>query len=302
VLVVGFVGIDVNPLAFSDFIAARLPGVRLGLQGIAHRGVNPNALAAAALLIVPLGVSVLLVGPYQMVDLLLLQVPGFMVVACGMIILVISQSRSAWIAIWVTLTALLVRGPVSWVWRVLLGTAVVAGPMLAAGRMPFVDRAEFLAQAAVFWDALADRAHIMSAGLDLLRGSPWLGIGLNQFRHVYHPPPSVPPYDVVHSHNVYLQTALDIGLLGLVSYCALLVFLLIRADRAARGPSPLGRSAAAGACTAILAIHAFGLTDAVALGAKVGLFQWMAGGLILSAWRIQFPDSSGRSGHAALVP
>jgi hypothetical protein len=46
----------------------------------------------------------------------------------------------------------------------------------------------------------------------------------------------------------------------------------------APGPSALARHVAAGAGLSIVGIHFFGLADAVALGAKVGLFQWISPG------------------------
>jgi hypothetical protein len=49
-----------------------------------------------------------------------------------------------------------------------------------------------------------------------------------------------------------------------------------------------------------MAVSLFGLGDAVSLGAKIGLFQWMASGLILTAWRLQYPDARGGFRRAAV--
>ena len=101
------------------------------------------------------------------------------------------------------------------------------------------------------------------------------------------PPADVRPYDVSHAHNVFLQTGLDVGLIGLCAYVWILAFLFVRADQASRGPSGLARGAAVGSALSLAAVHLFGLADAVPLGAKIGTFQWLAAGLALSSWRLQ---------------
>ena len=90
-----------------------------------------------------------------------------------------------------------------------------------------------------------------------------------------------------------LATALDLGLIGLFAYLSLMGYLLLRADEAARGPNALASRVAAGAGLALIGIHFFGVGDAVSLGAKVGLFQWLASGLILAAWQLQQSVSMG---------
>ena len=91
--------------------------------------------------------------------------------------------------------------------------------------------------------------------------------------------------DVAHVHNIFLQTALDLGLFGLMAYVGLLVMLLVRADQASRGPSAFAGRTAAGAGLSLVVVHVFGLGDAISLGAKVGVFQWLAAGLVLAAWQ-----------------
>jgi hypothetical protein len=61
--------------------------------------------------------------------------------------------------------------------------------------------------------------------------------------------------------------------------------LLLHANRAARFDTVAGRIAA-GAGFALVAVHLFGVGDAVALGAKVGAFQWFCAGLVLAAARV----------------
>jgi putative inorganic carbon (HCO3(-)) transporter len=90
-----------------------------------------------------------------------------------------------------------------------------------------------------------------------------------------------PDVDVAHAHNHLLQVALDIGLPGLVAYLALwcgAAALLISVYRNSRVISGL----AAG----MVAYFAFGTSDAIALGAKVGIFFWVALGIIVAEKRL----------------
>jgi len=262
--------------------------VRLNLPGLEPSGdINPNALAVAALIVTPLGAAILFLKPRDRVDWLTLWPLGLVVSLFGTFILGVTRSRSAWIAIWVTLALLLVSGLRSAAWRVAVGALVIGLPLAAAAAVPLSSKDDFLAQAGRVWTTTHDRAHVTASGVDRWKESPWLGIGMNQFRHVYQPPPGTAYYDVVHAHNVFVQTALDVGAIGLAAYCGVLGFLLMRARQIALGPASLWRNAAAGAALSLVAATLFGLSDAVALGAKASLFQWLAAGLILSAWGMQ---------------
>jgi O-antigen ligase len=256
------------------------------------------------LLIVPFGVAVLLFRSHEKIDLIGLQPLGFIVVLIGLLALAWSESRSAMMAIWMTLVWVLVRGVRSWVWRLPIGTLVMASPLLVVASLPATSRASFLLTASLLWRTVGERAYLLSSGVEQWRESLWFGIGMNEYRNVFTPPilqnganpgdTALWPtrdYDVAHVHNVFLQTALDVGLVGLAAYCGVLGLLLFKADQAARGPTGPGRAAAVGGGLSLVAISMFGLGDAVALGAKVGLFQWLAAGLILAAWRTQLEST-----------
>ena len=85
--------------------------------------------------------------------------------------------------------------------------------------------------------------------------------------------------------------ALDLGLIGLLVYISLQALLLVRAHQASRGRSAFVRHAAVAGAMALVALRLFGLADLIALGAKVGLFQWLVSGLVVAAWCLrETPD------------
>jgi O-antigen ligase len=91
-----------------------------------------------------------------------------------------------------------------------------------------------------------------------------------------------PDFDIAHAHNEFLQAALDLGLPGLIAFLAvyIIAFWMLREIwRAAPSPLPT-RMLALGLGGGLFAHVIYGLTDAVALGAKPGVLFWMLLGLI----------------------
>ena len=88
-----------------------------------------------------------------------------------------------------------------------------------------------------------------------------------------------PNYDYAHAHNIFLQVALDTGIPGLIAYLALLATSAAVLWRAARWQAVL-RPLAIGLIGGLVALHIYGLTDALAPGAKPGLVFWYMLGLI----------------------
>ena len=233
------------------------------------------------LLVAPVGAALIGLSPRDVRGAVALRRLGIASSAAAILVLLVTQSRTALVAAWMILLVACIRFRPRTVWRVLVVTAFLVGA--AAGSFwlqpdgPNVDG--LVASGQLDVDL---RARIWRYGAAGLSQSPWFGIGLNQF-HLSSPGPEVIP----HAHNMFLQVALDLGLVGLIAYLSLQALLLMRADRASRGPVPLAARMAAGGGMSLIGVHLYGLTDAVALGARVGWFQWFAAGLILAAWRLQ---------------
>ena len=72
--------------------------------------------------------------------------------------------------------------------------------------------------------SLGFRQEVWRAALWGIADFPFTGMGLGTFREiarVLYPLNVSPTYDIAHAHNHFLQTGLDLGLLGLVAYVAL---------------------------------------------------------------------------------
>lgn len=265
-----------------------LPQLKLGLPGLEKAGeVNANGLAGTALMTLPACGALVAAAWASRPRRRLVAAIGLAAVLLGCAVLLVTLSRTALIA---TALTLLVWG-LHWKrgrpWIVLV-VALLAASVVAAGYRWHATAPEaFNHGVATARHTMNVRLGIWGKALEHIRRSPWVGDGINQFHDVS---PVTTGYfgmtHVAHAHNILLQTALDVGLPGLGGYIALFGVLLWMAHTTARGGGTAGQIAG-GAGLSLVGVHAFGVADAIALGAKVGFLQWWCAGLILAAWRLR---------------
>ena len=294
-----------------------LPAALRGLPG-AEEGFQPNEVAGSLLWIVPLGL-VLAAHAWRRRDWLRAElgrrgaaawqigVALAAAVTCG--VLLLTQSRMALLGLGLTLAgfgaAWLPRRLGRWGW-VVLAVGLLAGlTSLTLGRWAILaqlQQADLIDPESLAAGSLEGRVEIWSRALDTIRLAPFTGLGLNTWRYlVRHLFPfwlSTPEFPIAHAHNEMLQAALDLGLPGLAAFVWLQAAALRLAWQVARRPagSPawpehLQRAAALGLAAGLLAHAIFGLADAVALGAKPGLFFWAVLGLLASLGRLTRTDA-----------
>jgi putative inorganic carbon (hco3(-)) transporter len=145
-----------------------------------------------------------------------------------------------------------------------------------------------------FGDAmgLESRIELWERGILLISDFPLTGVSVNGFRQVVHsfyPLFSIAPdIDVAHAHNHLLQTAVDLGLPGLIVYLALwltcggILFntwrYLVKQNRI----EGIHYALVAGLSGSLLAGWIFGIFDAVALGSRPTFIWWLLLSLVVS--------------------
>jgi tetratricopeptide (TPR) repeat protein len=131
---------------------------------------------------------------------------------------------------------------------------------------------------------LTGRFTLWERGLVMLLDMPLTGVGLNSFPIVvsrFYPAADESDRELIpHVHSLPLQTALDLGLLGLLAVLAIVVIAVRYGLRALADPheAPF----ALGLLLGLLAHGIYGVTDAVALGAKPSPALWAVLGLLAS--------------------
>lgn len=258
------------PLAVTD----ALPQLGRHLPWLGGEGrVNPNALSALCLMGAPITWAAVQERER------LWRVFAWGGLSLAGLALVLAQSRAAWLAIVVVAAGVCVhrawREPTAR--RSLIGAGVVG---VASGALWWWwDPVEVDRIVASAWSTFDRRGHTWEAAWSMARDHLWTGVGLDQFRVRYVPAATaLPGFDIAHAHNFPMQLLLDVGLIGFAGYAWVLWSTCGQAWRhwevaAAHGRPREGRPEGA-ALVALAALHVYGLFDAVALGTKVGLFQW----------------------------
>jgi putative inorganic carbon (HCO3(-)) transporter len=136
---------------------------------------------------------------------------------------------------------------------------------------------------------MAGRLMIWTRAWHGILDQPLTGVGLAYFQQLALEPYPLegwqPDPDITHAHNLLLQTGLDLGILGLLAFLALLglaVWSVIRLFRAAAAGTVL-RFWAIGLAGGLVAFAVFNTLDAVTLGARPAVAQWYLIGLCLGS-------------------
>jgi O-antigen ligase len=247
---------------------------------------HANLLAAYLAMVVPLGAACLIAGPRRFWHALLLALQG----AC----MILTYSRSGWLAAMAGLSllgvAVLRRAgrPRGAGFLVAAGAAVVTVLLLLSLLPPLPGDAPHALQnlTNMFrWKGATARIRLLAwdATLEAIGERPWLGHGPATFGAVieWFLPAELAPFGGANAlggrpHNAFLEVAVESGLLGLVSYLAMLGGIACSVARSAFGArveQSLFRSAVLGSLAANLVTQLFSFDGA----ATTVLFWALAG-------------------------
>lgn len=271
----------------------------------ARMGFNPNRVAGAAILFLPLTFALLL-SPFPG-----LRAPLWWLLKTGLLAttlffglaLLITQSRAGLLAAAAALgLVLLLSGRRGWV-PLTLAVLVALAALEVYGPSRLVDAVYVPARhaeqnqpppAASLLDRIrsdrnvAGRLMIWERAGHALQAQPLTGVGLGLFDRVAQEPfPAQanwrPDADIHHAHNLFLQTALDLGIPGLMAL-ALLVLLagvgVLRLYLNTLPHSP-ARFWSVGMLGVWLAFLIYSLLEATTVGARPAITYWIMLGLCI---------------------
>jgi O-antigen ligase len=275
-----------------ETVALRIPQLIQGVPS-AESGFNPNAVAGALTLFIPLQAALLTGWKEQNRLSTAIQVVLLLLTLGTAIIM---QSRGAWVGLVVAALALLIWHSRQSRIIVAVCLAVGAAALLVSGPVQQFDRV--LGRPGATMEATyTARQDLWSLALCGIRHEPILGYGLNVFRTHRPDACATERYDsredIIHVHNNVLQTTLDLGLVGVAAYLWLWALLLNTLRRVhLQAGTGMVAATARGLGAGFLAYFVFGLTDAIPLGAKVGIFFWFAAALTVGLARVAACDAS----------
>jgi O-antigen ligase len=143
-------------------------------------------------------------------------------------------------------------------------------------------------QAVLDASSWAFRQQVWHTAIQVVSDFPFTGVGAGTFNDVaallygfYSP-------NNPGAHNLFIQAGVDLGLLGLISFLAILILVLWAAFQAYRLlDSPQDRvlqAVAIGGLSGIVATIAHGLVDTHTWGSKGAFIPWMVMGLIIALY------------------
>ncbi len=283
-------------------IVRHFPRLRTRLPELATSFVNPNQLAAVGLLSFPLAFALVREHPRMKQRGRYIQGLFVMIGTFGVFALLVTfftQSRGGWMGIFGALVSLALF------WRrdtcnrwvkalpIILLLFLFGVVMMAIMQTDLQEWKTVLA----FQDSegsiasligrsnMAWRWEVWYQAMKVVRYAPWTGIGLGAYRRVAQqlfPSDYLAKYHSViyDSHQIFFQAAVDLGVPGLIAYLALVGSGIAIGFRMSKHHDPLVRSIAVGGTGSLVALHLYGLLNAMAPGSKPGLLFWYLLGLL----------------------
>jgi hypothetical protein len=142
---------------------------------------------------------------------------AIVVASVGLLCLVVSFTRSAWLGMLVSAVTMLAFWRARWI----VGLGLIVALLVAIAPVEYKARLASIADPR--HETNVERTHMWTAGLRMFRDRPITGVGFGDFKQMYdryRPPES--KERAGHLHSVPIQVAAQMGILGL----AALIFLL----------------------------------------------------------------------------
>ncbi|GAP62430.1 hypothetical protein ARMA_0853 [Ardenticatena maritima] len=256
------------------------------LRGFIHH----NVMGALIAITLPLGLALLFFARASLSWLeILLYVLGCAAMAFGLWVV---PSRGAWLGVGVA-GLLLLLWHSKWT-RMLLVVACLAGFWLIttdSGRAILFSDALLGASVPGEHDPLQwgldARWEIWQRSFALARLFPLTGVGMGTFHEVMRTviADDVFIYSWPHAHNIFLQVALDLGVVGVIAWTIMLGTLGWCCLHMARHSDGVVRAVGVGGLASLLAFVTQGIFDAALWGmVRAGVFVWMVWGILIAAW------------------
>ncbi len=317
--VLGLLGIEwpTNKIIIFNSLYEKFPTISALIPGLTD-GFHPNEVGGALTWIIPFWIVVLfwLLIRFRKIKestpafiILIGIVINLVLLGLSSIVLLFSQSRSAYIGLVFGLVILLLvvlPKKIRWgyISLLIIGTGFLIYFILNGQFMLYVNQLfpdSGMASMAFSMNTLSGRVEIWSRAIYAIQDFAFTGMGMNTFRtivNVLYPlqtiTADVPVKDIGHAHNLFLQVGLDLGIPGLIAFIGLYItsFWMIfdSLKRLKRSLSGKNRTdiitkemfsvILIGFLGGQIAHLGFSMTDAIAFGAKPGILFWVMQSII----------------------
>jgi O-antigen ligase len=267
-------------LSFLSGLYAAIPSIRSLPVSLFSQGLTPNQAGglmatftafalAVAITAVPAGSEPGRWRRHQRIAAAFLGV-------CGTGVVFMTGSRAALVAVGVAVMVILVARDRRWLLLPAVGAAAMVVVVLIHPDAPRAVLEVFLRDETIETKLIA-RLDIWRSVLRAIQDHPFTGIGLgvlNQILPFRYPYETVGlSFTVTHAHDVYLDTALTLGVAGLVGLLFVLAGL-IWTSLAIPAHLPTARTYALGMLASAVVFMVFGITDSLSLSTPSSLVLW----------------------------
>lgn len=264
------------PPAFYSF----LPAVRV------EDAVHPNILATLLVLLLPLALA------FAFITMPTGKSHGrgwfWLVTAAGLLMggaFLLTKSRGGYLAMGISILLL-----IAWYGRrKLAGLLALAMAGIALWLATAVNRPTAgVVQEVTDVGTLAFRQEVWRVALWMLNDFPFTGVGMGTFNQVATQIYPFPPVQHPGAHNLFLQVGVDLGLIGLIAFLALVILVLFMGVRAGQMFSATADRSmwaiVAGSTTGLAGLLLHGLVDNTVWGTRMAFLPWIVMGLITAVY------------------
>jgi putative inorganic carbon (HCO3(-)) transporter len=253
--------------------------------------IHPNVMASslATLLPLPLALSLALSGQSRRQRWL----RGALLAVCALqlLVLLLTKSRGGYLALGVSLwLTLWLSGRRRWAIGLTVVAALLVVWLLTRPLSETSTTLDTSQQAALDSSTWAFRQQVWRAALQTIADFPFTGTGMGTFNDVAALLYGLDAPDNPQAHNLFFQVAIDLGMLGLISFLSIQFLVLWAAFRAYRLydslQEPTLRAIAIGGLSGTVATLAHGLVDVHTWGSKGAFIPWMMLGLVVALYTL----------------
>ncbi len=213
--------------------------------------------------------------------------------------MIFTWSRGAWLGVALACAIFFVMMDSRWLIVGILGILLLPLLLVATGNMTILER--FVSIGNTADSSTAYRVSIWFAALNMIRDFwiPGIGIGSQAFTAVY-PAYSASGADfALHSHNLYLQIWVEMGIMGIITFISMIIMFIRQTFSMAvvskRKEDPAAKIVMAlGAGTIGFLLQ--GMTDYVWYNYKILMIFWIVIALAISGVNIVVPNGEGKGG------
>ncbi len=324
IAVLGFFGTSWATAKISAFnpIYELLPSLSRLLPGLSA-GFHPNEVAGVLVWVLPIWIISIgwLISRTKIIHKTLKWVPHLLLILMGLIssmlisgVIFLTQSRSAYLGVLFSFILIMIFVlPRKWRWVFLVAVVASALVVVFFDAIPLffnwlgnIFPATNISINAYSFDTLNGRTKIWSRAIIAIQDFSFTGMGMNTFRYLVHQLyplspviPGIAPKDLGHAHNEILQSALDLGIPGMIAFLALnLSALWMSITTILQLQKPSRRTldnqtilmrefyliVSIGLLAGFIGHFIYAITDAISLGAKPGFVFWILLSLITSIY------------------